>query len=166
VWSDSLIQQVQVSVHRFNKYIESADAIRNEEISKYKKDWMSHALDLIPDTLLQTLPNDVRKLFAEVFAAYSKAMKQSILEYILLSPDERKRLHILMIPRPVPTSSLRQSLAGGYSTVKYAGSHARKLETENEIKLRLLNNNVVISALQSWLRDFRSINLVELKGLA
>lgn len=68
---------------------------------------MSHALDLIPDNLLQTYSNEVRKLFAEVFASYSKAMKLSILEYILLSPDERKRLHILMVPRPVPSASLR-----------------------------------------------------------
>jgi hypothetical protein len=29
-----------------------------------------------------------------------------------------------------------------------------------------LNNNVVISALHSWCRDFRTINLVELKGLS
>ena len=68
---------------------------------------MSHALDLIPDTLLQTYALDVRKLFSEIFANYARAMKQSIMEYILRSPDERKRLHILMIPRPIPTASYR-----------------------------------------------------------
>ena len=57
------MRQVEVSVHRFMKYIESADAIRNEEISKYKKDWMSHALDLIPDELVQTFPDTLRALF-------------------------------------------------------------------------------------------------------
>jgi dynein heavy chain len=41
----------------------------------------------------------VRKLFAEIFASYAKAMKRAILEYILRSPDERKRLHIVLIPR-------------------------------------------------------------------
>ena len=42
-----------MSVHRFTHYIESQDAIKNEEISKYRKEWMSHALDHIPDNLLQ-----------------------------------------------------------------------------------------------------------------
>ena len=57
-------------------------------------------------------------------------------------------------------------MKGGYSIVKFAGSHARKVETENEIKLRLLNNNIVISSLQSWFREFRSFNLVEFRGLS
>jgi hypothetical protein len=40
------------------------------------------------------------------------------------------------------------------------------LETENEIKLRLLNNNLVTSSLQSWNQEFRSFNLIELRNLA
>lgn len=108
---------------------------------------MSHALDMIPDSLLSSFAPEVRKLFSEIFASYARAMKQSILEYILRSPEERKRLHIVMLPRPIPTSTEKQLMKGGYSTVKYLGSHQRKIETENEIKLRLLNNNIVISAL-------------------
>ncbi len=88
------------------------------------------------------------------------------MEYILCSPEERKRLHIVMLPRPVPTASERLMLKGGYCTSKYAGSHQRKLETENEIKLRLLNNNLVTSSLQSWNHEFRSFNLLELRNLA
>ena len=52
VWSDVLLQQVQLSLTRYNKYIDSQEAIRNDEISKYKKEWMAKALDLIPDNLL------------------------------------------------------------------------------------------------------------------
>jgi hypothetical protein len=69
------MNQVQLSIHRFSKYMDSPDAIKNEEISKYKKEWMSHALDYIPDELLQRFANEVRKLFAEIFASYSRAMK-------------------------------------------------------------------------------------------
>jgi dynein heavy chain len=60
---------------------------------------MSCALDLVPDNLLQKFSDEVRKLFAEIFASYAKAMKRAILEYILRSPDERKRLHIVLLPR-------------------------------------------------------------------
>ncbi len=75
VWSDVLLQQVQLSLTRYNKYIDSQEAIRNDEISKYKKEWMAKALDLIPDNLLQTYAAEVRKLFAEVFSCYAKAMR-------------------------------------------------------------------------------------------
>ena len=109
------------------KYIDSPDAIRNEEVSKYKKEWMSHALDLVPDELVQAFPDSLRQLFQEVFLNYSTAMKTAILEYILRSPEERKRLHILLLPRPNPSSLVKQSLQGGYSTAKYSGHHNIKL---------------------------------------
>lgn len=66
---------------------------------------MSHALDLVPDFLLQTYHSEVRKIFNEIFSNYAKAMKESILHYILRSPDERKRLHILNLPRSIPTAT-------------------------------------------------------------
>lgn len=165
VWSEVLMQQVQLSLSRYNKYVDSQEAIKNEEISKYKKEWMAKALDLIPDSLLQNFPSEVRKLFAEVFAGYAKSMRQIIMDYILRSPEERKRLHIVMLPRPIPSATDRQLLRGGFSISKFAGSHRRRVETENELKLRLLNNNIVISALSHWWRDFRSFNLVEFKDL-
>jgi len=115
------MNQVQLSVHRFFNYIDSKDAIKNVEISKYKKEWMSHALDHIPEKLLQTYPDSVRRIFAEVFAIYARSMKWAIMEYILRSPDERKRLHILMLPRPVPTASYKMALSGWYSTTQFEG---------------------------------------------
>ena len=107
-------------MERFNKYIESSDHIKAEEISKFRKEWMSKALDLVPDVLLQTYNNEVRKIFNEVFASYAKAMKESILKYILRSPEERKRLHIMNIPRSIPTSSEKMTTYGGYSIKKFS----------------------------------------------
>lgn len=164
-WSQALIDQVELSIHRFKSYLESQDAIRNEEISKFNKAWMKRALDLIPEGLLGRFQADVRLLFAEVFTSYARAMRQSILEYILRSPEERKRLHIVMLPRPVPPASVRQALSGGFSTAAFAGCHQRRAEAELALKLRLLTNSVVASALQGWFRDFRSFNLFELRDL-
>ena len=79
-------------------YVQNPDSIRNDELSKYKKDWMKNALDLVPDYLLSTFPIEVKKIFHDVFHNYVRAMKTAIMEYILRSPDERKRLHILTLP--------------------------------------------------------------------
>lgn len=120
---------------------------------------MSHALDLLSDDLVKEYQNLLRDLFQEVFSSYTLAMKQAILNYILRSPDERKRLHILVLPRPIPPSSDKICLSGGYSTSLHKGWHHRKVSAEQEIKLRLLTNNIVMSSIHSWWYDFRSINL-------
>lgn len=50
-------------------------------------------------------------------------MKRAIMNYILRSPDERKRLHIDLIPRPFSTSNKRIITQGGYSTRLYPDWH-------------------------------------------
>lgn len=50
-------------------------------------------------------------------------MKTAIMEYILRSPDERKRLHILTLPHQTLTAAERQASHGGYSIKEYQGSH-------------------------------------------
>ena len=67
VWSEKLLKQVQISIFRMLHYIENPDSIRNDELSKYKKEWMKNALDLVPDYLLSTFPIEVKLLFHDVF---------------------------------------------------------------------------------------------------
>jgi dynein heavy chain len=77
-------------------------------------------------------------------------MKQAIMDYILRSPDERRRLHILMLPHQVVSAAERQVQNGGYSIGIFQGTHHRKVAAENEIKFRLITNNIVVSSLQNW----------------
>ena len=49
IWSDKLLKQVDISIKRMLHYNENPDSIRNDELSKYKKEWMKNALDLVPD---------------------------------------------------------------------------------------------------------------------
>ena len=66
---------------------------------------MKNALLLVPDTLLTQNAALVKLVFAEIFSDYQIAVKVSIMEYILLSPNERKRLNIIMLPKIVPTAA-------------------------------------------------------------
>ena len=100
-------------------YIDSPDSIRNEELSRYKKEWLKKALDLVPDFLISTFPVEVKMLFHDIFQSFLRAMKVAIMDYILRSPDERKRLHILTLPHLVPTAAERQAERGGYSIVEF-----------------------------------------------
>ena len=87
-----------MSIHRFLQYVNNPDYIKPEELSTFRKEWMQAVLDLVPDHLLTDFAAEVRMLFQDIFANYNSAMKFAIVEYVLRSPDERKRLHILMLP--------------------------------------------------------------------
>ena len=146
-------------------YIQSPDSFKNDELSKYNKEWMKKALDLVPDYLLSTFPIEVKTLFHDVFESYIYAMKTTIMEYILRSPDERKRLHILTLPHEVLSAAYNQARHGGYSIVEHAGTHARKTKAESEIKFCLITYNIVVSQLTNWWQEFRKLKLVDLQNL-
>lgn len=72
---------------------------------------MTRALQLVPDTLLKRA--HLRALFSEIFDDYSRSQREAILNYILLSPFERQRLHILILPRTFPLTSAQLIAQGG-----------------------------------------------------
>jgi len=74
-------------------------------------------------------------------------MKHAMLEYILRSPDERKRLHILMLPRSRVTAAERHVKEGGYSVTRFSGHHQRRLEAEGKIKMNLISYNIALISL-------------------
>ena len=76
---------------------------------------MSRALAKCPEKLLKSYEDHVRKLFHEIFADYCTAIRKGVLDYILRSPEERKRLYIDLLVREVPTSAERIFREGGYS---------------------------------------------------
>ena len=165
IWSQPLLNQMSLSINRYIHYQQSEE-IKTDELSKYKKRWMTNALNLIgDDNLLREFEESVRSLYQEVFQNYAYAMRKSIIDYVLICPAERRRLHILMLPRPVPPSSYKIAYSGGYSVVKHRDWHLRKIAAEEEIKLRLLINNVVMSSYINWFYDFRWFKLINFKRL-
>lgn len=86
IWSTVLIKRLETSISRYLQYLHS-DAIEEREISRYRKSWMTRALQLVPDTLLKR--THLRALFSEIFDDYSRSQREAILNYILLSPFER-----------------------------------------------------------------------------
>jgi hypothetical protein len=126
---------------------------------------MQRALDQVPEVLLKKFAQEARSVFQEVFEGYGRAMRQAILEYILRSPDERKRLHILVLPRARATAALTYAKAGGYSVTKYAGHHQRKREAEGKIKLGLISYSITSASLLDWWQEFRHFKLLELRNL-
>ena len=144
-WPESIKQTVRISTTRFMHYINS-DFIRHNEIASFKKEWITQALMLIPEELMQ---NEVglRKLFKEIMEDYKKSMKVAILNYLLRSPHERKRLNITLIPRPILTSSQRIAREGGFCTYLYPQWHQSYIAAKENLFEKLLVNNIAIASI-------------------
>jgi hypothetical protein len=59
---------------------------------------MKASLSLIPEKFLNEFPSQIKILFQEIFKSYLIAIKFAIVEYIVRSPNERKRLDISVLP--------------------------------------------------------------------
>ena len=107
IWQDQLLKTVETSIRRFFHYVNSDECIRKDELTMYQKKWTKRALELVPDYLLETFEYQCKEIFYDIMQDYVRAMKTAIMNYILLSPNERQRLHILALPHEVLTASER-----------------------------------------------------------
>ena len=160
-WTARIRKTVDLSVARYKNYVNNPEHIKHSEVSKFKKDWITNALSLIKESLLKTNEEGVRKLFQEIFESYKLSMKQAIMDYILRSPEERKRLNITIIPRKIMTSAERIVLEGGYSIRLYPSWH-EFYATGKEVMSQNLNcMSVVTSSILDWFEDFKEFSLFE-----
>ncbi len=164
-WASSMRREVERCQKRYIYYVEK-DEIRIEELAVYNKKWMVVALEKLGDeSLLRVSEDQMRQLYQDVIASYIISMKRAIMNYLLRCPLERKRLQIVSMPRTILPSSDLIIYRGGYSIEKYQEWHRRRNDSLQDVKLKLLVNNVVMSALQNWFYDFRGFHLLHFRGL-
>ena len=52
------------------------------------------------------------------------AMKKAMLNYVLLSPEQRKRLHVTLLPRNILNSAERIAREGGFNLILFYNWHS------------------------------------------
>jgi len=163
-WPKKIQDQVILSYKRYKHYIHS-DEIKHHEISKYKKEWITNALSLVPEVLLKTYEESVRRMFQEIFENYKIAMKEAIVDYILRNPDERKRLNITLLLQHIPCSAERIAREGGFSIKLYPAWHEAVTSGKEDTKNNSHQLGVVTSAILDWYQDFAELELFEHTGI-
>jgi dynein heavy chain, axonemal len=85
-------------VKRFLRYVNDPEFIKANELNQFDKKLIQNALKFVPAKLLDYAPSMMSQLVQEIFVLYVQALKTAIVEYITKSPDERRRLHIMLLP--------------------------------------------------------------------
>jgi dynein heavy chain len=155
-----ILDLLKLSYRRFYHYLNEKSFIGKDEISSFKREWITNAISRVPERYAR-LETSVRSLFQEIFEDYRMAVKHSILNYILLSKEERKRLSIHLLLRESPSSAERIWRAGAYSSLLYPKWHEYVENSKTFLQNNLYNMNIVNSSLMSWNEDFVDISLVE-----
>jgi hypothetical protein len=83
------------------------------------------------------------ELKQEIHMNYDRAVRQGIIEYMLLDPNERERVKIYHIPRRFRSRTIRAPIAW----------HDTMELTKNELQTTLHVNNPIMSALQTLWDD-------------
>jgi len=166
MWTSKLRREVLYSLKRYNHYIKGGE-IKPDEVAPYNKKWMGIILERLGDEgLLRASEDHMRVLYKEVIANYVLSVNRAIMNYMLRSPLERKRLQITLIPRTILSSNELTVCKGGYNIEYHTDWHNRKEEALEDIKVKLLVNNIVMSALQSWFQEFRGFHFLNFKNLS
>ncbi|GAA53212.1 dynein heavy chain axonemal [Clonorchis sinensis] len=105
-----------------------------------------------PRKLVSAWPNLASELRNEIRTDYNYSLRKSIVDYILLDPEERKRLFIQWLPIPYPSYVVRSPVP--WHTKKRQASHfcQRSLFLPSELTLEIQN---------IWQDEFAQLRFVE-----
>ena len=53
MWPKNIREKVVCSIKRYKEYITNDDFIRSNEVSEYRKEWLTNALALVPEDYLK-----------------------------------------------------------------------------------------------------------------
>lgn len=109
------------------------------------------------DKLNQSSLSDVHdKLKVEIQHQYELAIRQSIVDYILLDSKERERIKIFRTPKPFRFHTIRAPIAW----------HETMNETKRQLHVTLHANNPIMSALQVlWDEHYAHQRLISFEDL-
>jgi len=126
--------------------------IAPEPADQYNK-FCSH---LIPKLLQPSLKSVHEELKNEIHNNYDIAIRKSIVDYILLDPNERQRVKIQNIPKTFRLNTIRAPIAW----------HDTMDQTKKDLLLTLHGNNPIMASLQIlWDETYAQQRLVSFQDL-
>ncbi|CAD8170768.1 unnamed protein product [Paramecium pentaurelia] len=162
-WPENILKEVLISEERYRNYI-SGDYIKNDEVPKFKREWILNAFNLIKPELLRN-EECSRSIVKEILELFREYMKRAMLDYILRSPEERKRLHITLLPRSFIHSAQRIAREGGYNMKLFPDWHDFVQRGKDFCKSNLTLISTINQGLSDWIQDFSNFKLCDLSKM-
>ena len=166
-YSPEFMKNILTSVNNYKKYLDSEKFLMSD-LKKFSKNIFKKKIIKKIDITIN-LDTNYRKLIYENISEIEKlfydTLKEAIMNYILRSPFERKRLNILYFPNKILPSSYTIAQYGSFNRTKY-GIWVNNFNNscsflENNLSLC----NIAVSGLINWTNSFNHINLIYLDSI-
>ena len=150
--------------NRYNNFIEKS--INDDYISVMKSDWIVQIIKMINRFYLMkqydVLVNDC---FKEMTYDYKKAVKTSILDYILKHPEQRQKLNIPISFRRIKEYAEKKITRPSDNDLRWKNNFQKnKLIISNNLYIMSENATKIISYFQKHLIQTSYINLNDFEG--
>ncbi len=166
-YSPDFIKSVVTSINNYKKYLDSEKFLMSDlkRFSKalfkkkiIKKIDITIYLDNAYKRLIYDNVNETEKL-------YYDTLKRGIMNYILRSPFERKRLNILYYPNRTLPASYTIAQYGSFNRTKYSSWVNNFNNSCSFLENNLSLCNIAVSGLINWTNSFNHINLIYLESI-
>jgi hypothetical protein len=122
-YSDEFIKNIKTSIFNYNKYLDS-DKFLLTDLKKFNKKIFTKKIMYKVDDALNMNNLIVRQIMYdnvnEIEQLYYLTLKKGIMNYILRSPFERKRLNIIYLPNKVLPSSYTIAQSGSFNSTRHS----------------------------------------------
>ncbi len=164
-YSDEFIKNIKTSIFNYNKYLDS-DKFLLTDLKKFNKKIFTKKIMYKVDDALNMNNLIVRQIMYdnvnEIEQLYYLTLKKGIMNYILRSPFERKRLNIIYFPNKVLPSSYTIAQSGSFNSTRHSNWVNNFNSSHNFLENNLSLCNIAISGLINWTNSFNHIKLIYL----
>ena len=166
-YSAEFIKNITTSINNYLKYLDSEKFLMSD-LKKFPKNTFRKKIIKKIDVTIYL--NDIYKRIIidnvnEVEKLFYDTIKRGIMNYILRSPFERKRLNILYYPNKTLPASYTIAQYGSFNRTKYASWVNNFNNSCNFLENNLSLCNIALSGLINWTTSFNHINLVYLDSI-
>ena len=164
-YSDEFIKNIKTSIFNYNKYLDS-DKFLKTDLKQFNKKIFTKKIIFKVDDALNMNNLIVRQIMYdninEIEKLYYLTLKKLIMNYILRSPFERKRLNIIYLPNKSLPSSYTIAQSGSFNATKHNNWVTNFNSSRNFLENNLSLCNIAISGLINWTNSFSHIKLIYL----
>ena len=126
--------------------------IAGEPADQYAR-FCAHLPPRLVQSSLKAAHDQLRK---EIHTDYDLAIRRAIVDYILLDPNERKRIKVQNVPKPFVSRMIRAPIAW----------HDTMDQVKKDLQVRLHTNNPIMASLQTlWDEHYVEQRLVRFQDL-
>ena len=166
-YSPDFMKNIVTSINNYKKYLVSEKFLMSD-LKRFNRNIFNKKIIKKIDVTIN-LDTNYKKLIyddvSEIEKLFYDTLKEAIMNYILRSPFERKRLNILYFPNKVLPSSYTIAQYGSFNRTKYASWVNNFNNSTTFLENNLSLCNIAVSGLINWTNSFNHINLIYLESI-